>query len=68
MVTRATVRYQRGAQASAPRQGGPGTRRGFSGLALVIFFVLLILSIALAVFMDLIGVHGGWIAGEVVVL
>jgi hypothetical protein len=42
--------------------------KGFNGLAVLIFIVLLAVSITLAAFMDTAGISDGWIAGEVILL
>ncbi len=42
--------------------------KGFSGLALGIFFILLVVSLILAVILDALEIPDGWIAAEVVVL
>ncbi len=42
--------------------------KGFSGLALAIFLVLMVISIILAAVLDGLGVPDGWIAAEVVIL
>ncbi len=42
--------------------------KGFSGLALAIFLVLVVISIILAAVLDGLGVPDGWIAAEVVIL
>ncbi len=57
---------------SAPASGAVQRRepalRGFSGLALAVFVLLLVVSIILAAILDSLDVPDGWIAAEVVAL
>ena len=71
MVVRPALQPQRGAQASGPTLVPPQQRdasKGHSGLALLIFFVLMILSGVLAVVLATRGIDAGWIVGELLLL
>ncbi len=71
MMIKPTVRPTEGRQLPAsayirPKEEIP--MKGFNGLALLIFLVLLILSIALAVILGVAGVQAGWVLGEIFLL
>jgi regulator of protease activity HflC (stomatin/prohibitin superfamily) len=42
--------------------------KGYNGLAMLIFFVLMTVSAVLAVILGIAGVHAGWIVGEILLL
>ncbi|MGC9082280.1 MAG: hypothetical protein ACP5ME_03740 [Anaerolineae bacterium] len=56
------------APASGTAQRRESALKGFSGLALAIFCVLLIISVILAAVLDSLGVPDGWIAAEIILL
>jgi regulator of protease activity HflC (stomatin/prohibitin superfamily) len=55
-------------QMSAPvmAQARAGAIKGFSGLALIVFFILMIVSVAAALVMGSAGISDGWIAAVVI--
>jgi regulator of protease activity HflC (stomatin/prohibitin superfamily) len=68
MVIRPAIQSQRREWPSASPQAQKSEMKGLNGLALLVFFLLLIVSAVLAVVLGITGVHPGWLMGEVLVL
>jgi len=70
MVVVPATQSRRGERASVSREvrRQEPALKGFSGLALAVFVLLLVISIILAAVLDALDVPDGWIAAEVIIL